>query len=206
MDIDCIVLAGGRGLRFGQDKALEPIGQRSLLEQVVFQLSSFEGETLIVTAQGKSYPQLYGYPKLRIVSDLYPNKGPLGGIYTGLKMSASFHNLVVACDMPFLNQALLRYMMEVAEGFDLVVPRVGKLIEPLHAIYSKNCLDPIESLFREDKMNVRGLFPLVRVRYVEAGEIDRFDPRHLSFFNINTAADLARAKKLAKEVVSCDQC
>ncbi len=206
MDIDCIVLAGGRGLRFGQDKALEPIGQRSLLEQVVFQLSSFEGETLIVTAQGKSYPELYGYPKLRIVSDLYPNKGPLGGIYTGLKMSASCYNLVVACDMPFLNQALLRYMMEVAEGFDLAVPRVGKLIEPLHAIYSKNCLAPIESLLKEDKMNVRGLFPLVRVRYVETDEIDRFDPRHLSFFNINTAADLAKARKLAKGMASCDQC
>lgn len=204
MDIDCIVLAGGRGLRFGQDKALEPIGQRSLLEQVVSQLSSFEGNILIVTAQGKSYPQLGGYPKLRVVSDLYPNKGPLGGIYTGLKMASSFHNLVVACDMPFLNQDLLRYMMEVAEGFDLVVPRVGELIEPLHAVYSKNCLAPIESLLEADKMSVRELFPLVRVRYLESSEIDRFDPQHLSFFNVNTAADLARAKKLAEEVVSCD--
>ena len=87
-------------------------------------------------------------------------------------------------------------MVEAAIGFDLVVPRLGNLIEPLHAVYTKECLAPIEHLLEKDNLSVRGLFPMVRVRYVEAEEIERFDSEHLSFFNVNTRADLERARGL----------
>jgi molybdopterin-guanine dinucleotide biosynthesis protein A len=102
--------------------------------------------------------------------------------------------------MPFLNQALLRYMLELRAGFDLVVPRLGELVEPLHAVYAKSCLAPMERLLEQGTMRINALFELVRVRYVEADEIDRFDPRHLSFFNVNTRADLEKAQQLAKEI------
>jgi len=198
LDIGFIVLAGGKGLRFGQDKASETIGDRSLLERVVSSLTSFNSDILIVSASERTFPQLNGYPRLRTVADIYLNKGPLGGVYAGLKASDSFYNFVVACDMPFLNQALLRYMMQISAGFDLVVPRLGELVEPLHAVYSRACLAPIESLLRQGDLILRRLFALVEVRYVEAEEIDRFDPQHLSFFNINSEADMERAKKLAR--------
>ena len=196
MDIGGIVLAGGKGIRLREDKALKTISKRTLLEQVVFRLGLLDGDIPIVIASGRRYPQLAGYPRLRIAGDIYPGKGPLGGIYTGLKASDSFYNLVVACDMPFLNRDLLLYMVEAAIGFDLVVPRLGNLIEPLHAVYTKDCLAPIERLLEKDSLSVRGLFPMVRVRYVEAEEIERFDPEHLSFFNVNTGADLERAREL----------
>jgi len=199
LDVGCIVLAGGKGLRLGQDKALEVIGDRSLLERVVFHLSSLNSNIIIVTAFKRSFSQLIGYPKLKVITDIYPDRGPMGGIYTGLKASDSFYNLVVACDMPFLNQALLHYMIQVSVGFDLVVPRLRDMVEPLHAVYSKGCLAPIESLLKQDNPNLRQLFTSIKVRYVEAEEIDRFDPEHLSFFNINSQADLERAKKLIKE-------
>ncbi len=199
MDTGCIVLAGGKGLRLGQDKTLEIIGDRSLLGWVLFQLSLLDSDILIVTAREQSYPQLDGYPRFKVVTDIYPNKGPLGGIYTGLKVSDSFYNLVVDSDMPFLNRALLHYMIGVSAGFDLVVPRLGELIEPLHAVYSKACLAPIERLLRQGSLGIRELFTLVRVRYVEAEEINRFDPGHLSFFNINTKSDLARARDLLRD-------
>ena len=199
IDIGCIVLAGGKGLRLGQDKASEIIGNRSLLERVISRLNFFNSDILVVAAPKQSFPQLGGYPELRVVTDVYPNKGPLGGVYTGLKASNSFYNLVVACDMPFLNQSLLRYMMRISAGFDLVVPRLGDLVEPLHAVYSKGCLAPAESLLEQGDLRVRQLFNLVRVRYIEAEEIDRFDPERLSFFNINNEADLERAKRLARE-------
>ena len=199
MDIGCIVLAGGKGLRLGQDKASETIDNRSLLERVISRLNFFNSDILVVAAPKQSFPRLSGYPELRVVTDVYPNKGPLGGVYTGLKASNSFYNLVVACDMPFLNQSLLRYMMRISAGFDLVVPRLGDLIEPLHAVYSKGCLVPAESLLEQGDLRVRQLFNLVKVKYVEAEEIDRFDPEHLSFFNINNEADLERAKRLVRE-------
>jgi len=197
--ISCIVLAGGKGSRLERDKIAEVIGNRSLLEWVLSRLSPFNNEIIIVTSKGQSLSQLTGFPGLRIASDIYPDKGPLGGIYTGLAISSSLYNFVVACDMPFLNQALLRYMIQLSANFDLVVPRLGNLVEPLHAVYSKNCLAPIESLLKQDNLSVNQLFPLVRVRYVEAGEVNRFDPEHLSFFNINSKADLEVARKLAEE-------
>lgn len=182
----------------GRDKALEIVGNRSLLQRVVSCISFFKSDIIIVTATEQSFLQFVDYSKLRIVTDVYPGKGPLGGIYTGLAVSDSFYNLVVAGDMPFLNQALLHYMIQISANFDLVVPRLGNMIEPLHAVYSKGCLASIEHLLKQGNLSVRELFNLVRVRYVDAGEINRFDPKHLSFFNINTKADLEAARKLAR--------
>ena len=186
MDISCIVLAGGKGLRLGRDKALEVVDNRNLLQRVLSQLSSFSNDIIIVTAKDKSLSQFTGNSGFRIVADTYPGKGALVGMGTGLAASNSLYNLVVACDMPFLNQALLRYMIGLSAGFDLVVPRLGDLVEPLHAVYSKSCLAPIERLLKQGNLKVNALFDLVKVRYVETEEIDRFDPQHLSFFNINT--------------------
>jgi molybdopterin-guanine dinucleotide biosynthesis protein A len=197
--MSCIVLAGGKGLRLGRDKTVETVGNISLLERVVFYLSLFNSDIIIVTATKQSLPRCIDYPKLRMLGDTYPGKGPLGGVYTGLVASNSLYNLVVACDMPFLNQALLRYMIQLCNDFDLVVPRLGNMVEPLHAVYSKSCLAPIENLLKQDNLKITDLFTLVKVRYVEAEEINRFDPKHLSFFNINTVADLRIAQELAGE-------
>jgi molybdopterin-guanine dinucleotide biosynthesis protein A len=200
LDISCIVLAGGKGLRLGRDKALEIVGDKSLLQRVVSNLSLFNRDIIIVTAVGQSLSQLVNYSKSRIVPDAYPGKGALGGICTGLTASDSFYNLVVACDMPFLNHDLLRYLIQLSPSFDVVVPRLGDMVEPLHAVYSKNCLASAESLLKQGNLSITKLFTLVRVRYVGAEEIDRFDPKHLSFFNINTEADLNRARELVKNI------
>jgi len=198
LETSCIVLAGGKSLRLGRDKVLETVGNRSLLQLVVCSMTSLSREVIIVAASEQTIPQSINYPKLRVVTDIYPGKGPLGGIYTGLATSTSFYNLIVASDMPFLNQDLLHYMIQLSVNFDLVVPRVGNLVEPLHAVYTKSCLAPIEQMMKQDKLSVNQLFSLVKTRYVEAEEIERFDLKHLSFFNINTKADLKRARELAR--------
>jgi len=195
LDIGCIVLAGGKGLRLGHEKALEAVGNKSLIQWVVFSLRFLNSDIIIVTAENQFFPQFIDYPKLKIVNDTYPGKGPLGGIYTGLATSDSFYNLVVACDMPFLNRAFLDYMIQISASFDLVVPRLGNMVEPLHAVYSKDCLAPIEGLVKQGNLKIHELFTLVRVRYVEAEEINSFDPKHLSFFNVNTEADFGDGER-----------
>ena len=80
------------------------------------------------------------------------------------------------------------------------------MVEPLHAVYAKGCLAPIESLLKQGNLSIRELFALVKVRYVEAGEINRFDPEYLSFFNVNTKADLVKAREIAKGDMSNDKC
>jgi molybdopterin-guanine dinucleotide biosynthesis protein A len=196
LDISCIILAGGKSIRFGHDKILEKIGNTSLLEQVISHIETISKDIIIVTAKERAFTQLANYPKIKIVNDIVPGMGSLGGIYTGLVESKSFYNLVVAADMPFLNESLLRYMKNVAEGYDLTLPHVNKWYEPLHAIYSKNCTEPAKNLIDRGNKVIVELFNYVKVKYVEAEEIDRFDPNHLSFFNINTQADMERALKI----------
>jgi len=195
-----IVLAGGKGLRLGRYKALVELDGESLVQRVVSKLSFLNSDIIIVIAEGQQSPQVAGYQKLRIVTDAYPGKGPLVGIYSGLLSSDTSYNLVVACDMPFLNQHLLGYMLQISAGFDVTIPRLGKMVEPLHAVYSKKCLDVIERLLGEDSFKIDQLLSLVRVRYVEAEEIESFDPEHLSFFNINTKENLKMAERLMSRV------
>jgi molybdenum cofactor guanylyltransferase len=198
LEISCIILAGGKSVRLGHDKILEKIGNQSLLEQVISRVDSLSKEIIIVTAKERSFTQLADHPKVKTVFDVFPGQGSLGGIYTGLLKSNSFYNLVVAADMPFLNKALLGYMIEMSQGFDFVLPKVNNWFEPLHAVYSRNCLAPIESMLTRGKKVIVELFDYVKVKYIEAEEIDRFDPQHLSFFNINTPEDLERAKRISE--------
>lgn len=183
-------------MRLGRYKASVTVNGESLLQRVVSRISFLSRDIIVVIAKGQQPPCIVGYPKLRIVTDVYAGKGPLAGIYTGLEASNSAYNLVVACDMPFLNRDLLAYMLEISAGFDAVVPRLGDMVEPLHAVYSKSCLPAIKRMLDGGRFNVGGLPAQVGVRYVEAEEIDRFDPEHLSFFNINTGADLKKASQL----------
>jgi len=188
-------LAGGEGKRLGADKAFLRIGGRVLIEGIVEKTARIGDEVIIVT----NSPQRYGHLEVRVVGDVYPGKGALGGIYSGLKAARNHHSLVVACDMPFLDLRLLRYMILLSPGQDVVIPRVGGLTEPLHAIYSKQCLQPIERVLAAGGLKIIDFFREVRVCYVEEQEIKLFDSQCLSFFNINTLADLEKARSLARE-------
>jgi molybdopterin-guanine dinucleotide biosynthesis protein A len=187
LDISCIILAGGKSLRLGHDKITEKVGNKTLLEKVISRIDSLS----------KDFTKFADNPKVKTVSDIFPGRGSLGGIYTGLVKSESFYNLVIAADMPFLSRDLLTYMTEVADGFDFVIPKIGSFFEPLHSIYSKNCISPIGTMINNNRRIIIELFDFVKVRYVEEVEINRFDPEHLSFFNINTIEDLELARKIA---------
>jgi molybdopterin-guanine dinucleotide biosynthesis protein A len=186
-----VVLAGGSSSRLGQDKAFLSLEGLSLIERIIETLSQLSDEVIIVTNEVDKYEQF----EALVVSDVYPGKGALGGIYSGLKAATRSYSLVVACDMPFLNLSLLRYMQGLVSGYDVVIPRTGKLTEALHAFYSRNCLPLIQQQLLADDLRITHFFPRVRVRYVDRQEIEVFDPQHLSFFNINSQADLEKARR-----------
>ncbi len=189
-----IVLAGGKSRRLGRDKALEKLDGKTIIERVIERLSPLGTEIIVVTAEEDQdfLPDL----EVKRVFDVYPGKGALVGIYSGLKAASTFYSLVVACDMPFLNTALLRYLTELSSGFDAIVPKLEGKLQPVHAVYSKDCLGPIEAMLVEDRLKVTDLPRTVRARYVEAEEVETFDPERLSFFNINSQSDLERARAL----------
>jgi molybdopterin-guanine dinucleotide biosynthesis protein A len=195
LTVSGIVLAGGQSSRLGTDKSFINVNGQSLIEHVVAKLTRLSDDVIIVT----NSPDEYDHLETRLVGDIYPGKGALGGIYSGLRAAANAYSLVVACDMPFLDLNLLRYMIILAREHDVVIPRIGGLTEPLHAIYSKNCLEPIDRLLARGGLKIIDFFSEVRVRYVKEDEVDIFDPQHLSFFNVNTPNDLEEMKKLARK-------
>ncbi len=197
--INCIVLAGGKSSRFGTNKVLQVFGTQNLLQRVLLRVNCLVSAITIVGADEPEDLGVRDFPKLKVIRDIYPGKGPLGGIHAGLIASSYDHNLVIAADMPFLNQALLKHMIGLSTEFDLVIPRLGNFVEPLHAVYSRHCLVPIEVLIQQDKLSILQLLPLVRTRYIEAEEIRKFDPQRLSFFNVNTKSDLVIARSLARK-------
>ena len=132
-------------------------------------------------------------PWVRTAADIYPGSGSLGGIFTGLSAAKGDYGIVVACDMPFLNTDLLRFMLDMAPDYDVVVPRLNGRPEPLHAISSKICLKPIEQRLKRNDLKIALFFEEVRVAYVEEEDVDLMDPHHLSFFNVNTQEDLDKA-------------
>ena len=186
----------------GSCKALETICGKSLLERVIERLKPISSQILIVTSQ-EQYDLLASFETEAVV-DVYPGKGPLGGIYTGLLASESQYSIVVACDMPFLNVELLHYMAELSLGFDAVIPRKGKgKIEPLHAIYSKNCLTTIKTELEHNHLKIYQALDRLRIRYIERAECQRFDPQLLSFFNTNSPSDLKQAMEIANYPLHC---
>ena len=198
-DITGIVLAGGKSSRLGREKALERIGGKRLIKRVVDTLVPISYEVLVVTSN-EQFENISSLDlKARTIIDIYPGKAAFGGIYTGLMGASTQFGLVVACDMPFLNSDLLSYLIQIASGFDIVIPKVKGKIEPLHAVYSRNCLANIKQLIENSVLQILELLDLVKTRYVGDKEVDKFDPEHLSFLNINTQEDMRRVEKLIEQ-------
>ena len=189
--ISGIVLAGGKSRRMGRDKAFLALGGRSLIEIVLERVRAVAAEVIVVT----NTPQWYAHLAARLVTDIYPGVGALGGIHAGLTAARHDCALVVGCDMPFLNPSLLAYLASLAPHYDAVVPQVDGMFEPLHAIYSHSCLPLIEAQMSTTQRQAFSFYPLARVRYVERKELARFDPELLSLRNANTPQEWQRVER-----------
>ena len=203
--ITAVVLAGGRSRRLGRDKALELVGGVPLVSRVTSAIETISSETVIVVAEERQAQALPLPGDARIVQDLYPNSGSLGGILTGLIAATGVWTLVVACDMPFLNRALLSEMASNRDDCDAVVPLLNGRPEPTHALYSKVCIEPIRNKLEAGELKISAFFESVRVKYVPQRTVEMIDPGLWSFFNVNTPQDLviavARAAELAGDPV-----
>jgi molybdopterin-guanine dinucleotide biosynthesis protein A len=181
----------------GRDKAVEPLGGQSLIRRVIERVEAVTADIVVVVADAVRGNYLPLDVRHRIVWDVYPGKGSLGGIFSGLSAAKSDWGLVVACDMPFLNRQLLEYMLSRREDFDAVVPLPGAYPEPTHALYSKACLPHIEARLRANDLKISRFYHEVQVNYLTEEAITRYDPELRSFFNINSPDDLAEALTLA---------
>ena len=172
------------------EKAFLKIGKKTIIEEVFSRLKGIFKEIIIVAHDLKQFDS----SKTLVVPDIIPAKGPLGGIYTGLVKSNTFYNFVVACDTPFLNQDLVKFMLEGISDYDVVIPEHNEQLEPLCAVYSKNCIKPIAKELHGNNLKITNFLQYVKVRRITEKETAKFDSEGRSFVNINTPEDYRRFK------------
>lgn len=195
------VLAGGKSSRMGQNKAAMAISGETLLHRLVRRLSAAVDEVLVI-GLSPSMPAL-SPTEARVVGDIVPAAGPLGGLYTALSATTCDRVFLAACDMPFVQPGLVRAMLALSEAnvaIEAVVVPDAQRAQPLHAVYTKGCLPAVERALASEARSLRSLLAQLSVLTIDADVVRDHDPRGISTFNVNTPADWQRALLLASEL------
>jgi molybdenum cofactor guanylyltransferase len=192
-EIAGIILAGGLSRRMGgRTKALLEIGGKPIIQRVVSALGAVFEKIIVITNR----PEEYAFLKLPLFKDIRPGCGSLGGLYTGLSVCGCRRGFLVACDMPFLDATVIKYMTKFAADADVVVPRIRGHLEPLHAIYSRECLPHVESLLDQGDLKILNFLDKVKVLEIREDELAEFDPSLKFIANVNYPEDLDRLQRL----------
>jgi len=194
-----VILAGGRSRRMGEDKALIPVGGVPVIQRIINVFEKIFTHIFIVSDRKGRYAHL-GYEE---IGDLIPEKGPLGGIYTALHYASTDFIFVTSCDMPFLSEKIIRYILEegLTGSYDMVVPEIDGQLHPLCALYRKSCIPHLLENIRHNVLNLQKVIKeagKLHVRIISKEELIPLDPVLKSFFNMNTREDLLKAQSMEK--------
>lgn len=185
------ILAGGLSRRMGFNKAFIKLGGETVIERSVRLFKDLFDETMVVTSEAVPYELL----STRVVTDIYPGAGSLGGIYTALFHSPGEYVFVAACDMPGLDpkaiSAVLNAQKTSKGRFDAFIPFINERYHPMHAIYSKRCMKPMEAMIKEGDLRISGLIEKIRVKTLVEDDLEG-TPIAASVENINTREELER--------------
>lgn len=180
-----VILAGGRSSRMGSNKALLPYRGGLFIEAIHRRMSALFPEVLLVT----NTPEQYDFLPCRKAGDLFPDMGALAGLHSGLYHSRTEHVFAVACDMPYLDDRLIRYLVGRRHRGDVVIPEGEVGLEPLHAVYARECLPHMEASLRANRRRIISFFDRVQIVAIEKNICNAFDPSFRCFSNINTPDD-----------------
>lgn len=196
-----IILAGGESRRMGQNKALLPAPGReqiTFVEHLAALMLSRCTETLLVARDETSavaYAMLAG---VRVVTDVVPGVGPLMGLYSGLRAASTSHALVLAVDMPFVQPAMLSYLLSLPRQGSIIVPVVNGAPQVLFAIYPRSILPIIEARLREGRRDPRSLLDVAPVAYLNEARLRQIEPTLRTFAGVNTPEELRDALEREK--------
>ncbi len=189
-----VILAGGQNTRFsGTNKAFIRFGGKRILDRIYGVFEELFEEIILVTNDPLQYLEW----NFNIVTDLFPCRSSLTGIHAGLFFTTTSHAFCAASDIPFLKKELVETILDSIEpDIDIVIPATSKGLEPLCSVYSKKCLKPIEQQLIKQDLKIQKIFEKVRVKKLPENILRQNDPDLLSFYNINSPDDLARAKNI----------
>jgi len=195
LPLTAVIMSGGKGRRLGGiDKPLITIGGQRLIDRT-FQIVSHCCQEVLISSNN---PQPYREFPATTIPDLYPHHGALGGMYSCMLQASFPYVLIVAGDMPFISAAAIRYLWSQHEGYDVILPKSSDGHQPLHTIYSKNCMVKIKKQLDCGKLKISGFFPEVRVLEIPTEQHASYFGTWY-FFNLNTPNDINQARQLAKQ-------
>ncbi|MCF6158910.1 MAG: molybdenum cofactor guanylyltransferase [wastewater metagenome] len=177
-----IILAGGKSRRMGSHKSFLKYGDKTFIEHQIVKLRRIFSEVILSANDHTLYRSL----DVPIISDVIQERGPLSGICAGLMYAKSRHAFVIACDMPFIHEKVILYLKEYVNDYDVVVPGTDRGLEPMHAFYSKNCIDPMFRCIKENRLRIVDFFPEVKVKVVDTAEFREPDIFQKTLINLNT--------------------
>jgi molybdopterin-guanine dinucleotide biosynthesis protein A len=180
-----ILLAGGKSSRMKKNKAFLELEGKPLVERSLTVLQAVFTEVLI----SSNKPELYAGYEVPVILDEILGRGPLEGLYQGLKAATYDEVFFVACDMPFLRVELIRFMSSWIPAYDVVVPQLQSGLHPLHAFYHRRCLPSIKNNLEAGRLKIIDFYPSCSVRYVEETELQAFSDLSKVFCNVNTPED-----------------
>jgi molybdopterin-guanine dinucleotide biosynthesis protein A len=180
-DITIVILAGGKSSRMKQDKGLMLVNGKPMVQHLIDVSQSLKLKTILI-ANNTEYTA-FGIP---VYEDVYKESGPLGGIHSGFTHSQTPRIIVLSCDTPFVNTALIKHLIEASNSHDITVPRHGFKTHPLIGVYSRNILNLlIESI---DNNNLRVIDLIKKTIHLTLDVTTTFSAD--IFENINTKKDL----------------
>ena len=189
------ILAGGKSRRMGQNKAQMRLGGMPILQWELNAVKDATDDLFLVANVAAPYKSF----NIPVKPDVTPNKAALGGIYSALTHAKYNWVLLLACDMPLLNPAIITFLAQQRQQADVVIPLVGKHPETLHAFYHKRCLPPIKKRIAANKLKVIGFFNEVRVCYVNKTALQTVTPNFNYLINLNTPAEFRRVEDIVKK-------
>ena len=188
-DCTALILAGGDSSRMGQDKAMLVLDGRTLLERVTATMQQVFPKVIV------SVRELRAGVELLQVCDEVPASGPLAGLVAGLAQAGTPWVFTVACDMPFVTEAVVTRLASYRSGQQAVVPVIAGYAQPLAACYAKSALEVMRETLAEGDRSLRSVLQKLDVRYVSEAELRDADPQLRSFFDLDTPQDFEAAKK-----------
>jgi molybdopterin-guanine dinucleotide biosynthesis protein A len=190
------ILAGGQSRRLeGRNKAALVLdgspGGASILDRQLTRLAGVVDRTIIIASDVDAF-SAFGVP---VIPDLMPDSGALGALYTAVHSARTDRTLVLACDMPFVSEPLLGYLVDAGRDADIAIPRTARGYEPLCATYSRRSADELLRLIEERRFKLSEVARIsgLITREIGPDELEPFGPEEVLFFNINTPDDYARA-------------
>jgi molybdenum cofactor guanylyltransferase len=194
MNISCAILAGGRSRRMGRDKATIKLDNKPLIRHVYDQVREIFRDVVIVSSYHKSIEGI----DAPFIGDVMPVQSPLTGITSALLHAANPYTFVIACDMPFVSRTAMEYMRAEMGGEDIIIPKVEKGYEPLHAIYNRSCISLFLTFIERNRLKIPDAFAFLSVRELEERRYFINNGRSI-FTNVNTEEDLNIIKAARKE-------